>query len=122
MKPERLTIVYLARHGESTGNVQNIQSGRYDAPLTLTGREQALHLRRKLEGVTFTGSYASYLKRAQETAQIVCPDLPVTVVDGLEERHYGSEVEDSLMTRAELKAKTLKNLEIVRAKINVLSS
>ena len=42
--------LYLARHGESTGNAERLIFGQRDYPLTEKGRAQARALERSLEG------------------------------------------------------------------------
>ena len=42
--------LYLARHGESTGNAQRLIFGQRDYPLTDKGRAQARALGQSLEG------------------------------------------------------------------------
>lgn len=67
-----MLTIYLLRHGETDFNAQNNRyCGRTDIPVNAKGRAQAEAVRRQLEGVTFTGVYASPLLRAYETAQIV---------------------------------------------------
>lgn len=65
--------IYLLRHGESEGNIQRINQGRIDMPLTERGRAQAATAGRWLAklGVEPEVIYASPLRRAWETAEIV---------------------------------------------------
>jgi broad specificity phosphatase PhoE len=65
--------IYLLRHGESEGNIARINQGRIDMPLTARGREQAAIAGRWLArlGVQPKAVYASPLRRAWETAEIV---------------------------------------------------
>lgn len=65
--------IYLLRHGESEGNVRKINQGRIDMPLTERGREQAATAGRWLAGLGVQPEviYASPLRRAWETAEIV---------------------------------------------------
>jgi broad specificity phosphatase PhoE len=65
--------IYLLRHGESEGNIQRINQGRIDMPLTERGRQQAATAGRWLAklGVEPEVIYASPLRRAWETAEIV---------------------------------------------------
>ena len=69
----------LARHGQSQGNVEG--SLGHDTDLTELGRGQAARLGEWLagEGYAFTAIYASPLRRAQQTAEIV-------------NAHYGLEI------------------------------
>jgi broad specificity phosphatase PhoE len=66
-----VTTVYLARHGESDWNVENRFQGHTDRPLTDVGREQAAALADALSDTSLDAVYASPLRRALETAEIV---------------------------------------------------
>ena len=62
--------LYLARHGESTGNAERLIFGQRDYPLTEKGRAQARALGRSLEGARIERVVASPLIRALETARL----------------------------------------------------
>lgn len=62
--------LYLVRHGQSTGNEQQLFFGLRDYPLTKLGREQAKEAAEKLKEVEFTRCVASPLSRAWDTAMI----------------------------------------------------
>jgi broad specificity phosphatase PhoE len=66
-----VTTVYLARHAESDWNVENRFQGSTDRPLTERGRAQARALAAELAEIPLEGVYASPLRRALETAEIV---------------------------------------------------
>src|SRR6266705_3488095 len=66
--PARLLLV---RHGQSTWNHERRIQGQLDPPLSDEGRRQAAQLGRRLAGRHFTGFYASDLRRAFETAQVI---------------------------------------------------
>jgi uncharacterized phosphatase len=65
--------ILFVRHGESEGNALGMLQGRLDSPLSPTGREQALRLGTWLRSIGFLwdAAYASPLRRAFETAEIV---------------------------------------------------
>lgn len=65
--------LYFVRHGESEANIlQEFSNRDFDKhPLTLKGREQAQALAEKLRGTDFAEIYASPLRRARETADIL---------------------------------------------------
>ncbi len=69
----------LVRHGQSEDNVNKIISGHGAAPLTDLGREQAKSLGQKfLESrIKFDAVYSSDLKRASESAMIVCNEIGI---------------------------------------------
>lgn len=62
--------LYLVRHGQSTGNEQQLFFGLQDHPLTQLGREQARQSAEKLKEAEFTRCLASPLARAWDTAMI----------------------------------------------------
>ena len=66
--PSRL---YLVRHGQSTWNREHRIQGQLDPPLSADGRRQAELLAARLAGKSFVGHYASDLKRAFETAEVI---------------------------------------------------
>src|SRR6187551_3581420 len=65
--------ILFVRHGESEGNALGKLQGRQDFPLSAIGREQAARLGSWLLGIGFRwdAAYASPLRRAWETAEIV---------------------------------------------------
>ena len=66
------TTVIIVRHGQSTSNVSRIISGHHDkAELTETGQQQARKVGEMLEGLALNAVYASPLKRAQRTCELV---------------------------------------------------
>jgi broad specificity phosphatase PhoE len=69
----------LVRHGESEANREGRMQGRKDSPLSNRGREQARQLAGWLgqTGVAWDAAYCSPLRRAAETAEIVCSALGV---------------------------------------------
>jgi broad specificity phosphatase PhoE len=88
---DHLTL-YLARHGESVSNFNNVFIGRsVDPALTETGFQQARSLAESLRGKKIAAIYSSTLLRARQTAQIVADDLgiPVTHSDDLIEVGLG---------------------------------
>jgi phosphoserine phosphatase len=67
-----MTRVVLVRHGQSTWNAQGWVQGRSDlSVLTQTGEEQAEATAKFLKDVVFSVVYASPLKRARRTAEII---------------------------------------------------
>ena len=87
----------LARHGQSTWNLENLFTGWTDVDLTEQGRQEAREAGRLLreEGLTFDVAYTSVLKRAIRTLWGVLDEMdlmwiPVIRAWELNERHYGS--------------------------------
>jgi len=83
----------LIRHGQSVANTEGRWQGQFDSPLTEEGREQARALARRLqrEGWPVSAIYASDLKRAAETAEILVPalDAPLVLDERLREYDVG---------------------------------
>lgn len=94
--------IVIARHGETSWNAEGRFQGHADVPLSERGREQAEALAERLaSGRPFAAFYASDLRRAAETAEVVASRLRLSVVphSGLREIDVGSW---SGLTRAEI--------------------
>lgn len=85
-------IVLLARHGETDWNAEQRFQGHADRPLNARGRAQAEALAARLAGALLAAVYASDLRRARETAEIVARPhgLPVRTRPDLKEVDVGS--------------------------------
>ncbi|HVV59310.1 MAG TPA: histidine phosphatase family protein [Gaiellaceae bacterium] len=96
-----MTIVILARHGETDWNRESRWQGWADPPLNDLGRRQAAELAERLRDVPFDAVYTSDLRRAHETAEIVAAPhgVPVVTDPGLREIDVGSW---SGLTKAEI--------------------
>jgi broad specificity phosphatase PhoE len=83
----------LIRHGQSVANTEGRLQGQFDSPLTDLGRDQARALARRLEreGWSISAIYASDLKRAAETAEILAAELhaPLSLDERLREYDVG---------------------------------
>ncbi len=67
--------IILARHGETSWNVEGRHQGQgYDIPLSEVGREQARALAKRLAGVSLSRAVASPLLRARQTAELALGD------------------------------------------------
>ena len=86
-----MTTLILARHGETDWNRDGRFQGHADPPLNDRGREQARALADAVAGERIAAVYASDLRRAHETAQIVAArrGLDVVVDPDLRERDVG---------------------------------
>jgi phosphoserine phosphatase len=70
------TRVILVRHGESTFNVERRVQGHFDqSTLTAAGQTGAHQVGAALSDLNFDAIYASPLKRAKETAEIIASSL-----------------------------------------------
>jgi broad specificity phosphatase PhoE len=85
------TTILLVRHGETDWNRDRRIQGQSDPPLNDLGRDQARALARKLAGDEIEAVYASDLRRARETAEILAAELglPVAVDPELRELDFG---------------------------------
>ena len=103
--------IYLIRHGQTTGDIENRYGGDYDDHLTALGEAQAQNLAEELVPAGIEAIFTSPLLRATETAAIISKQLGVgfEIIEELRERNrYGL---ITGMTKAEA---TLKFPEIVR--------
>ena len=87
-----MTLLILARHGETDWNRDGIWQGHGDPPLNDLGRQQAAALAERLGDVQIDAVYSSDLRRAFETAEIVsaAKGLSVTADPELREMDVGS--------------------------------
>ncbi len=84
--------IYFTRHGESQANILHEISNRgLRHGLTRKGREQAVTLAQRLQGLPITYIYSSPVLRAIETSVILASrlDLDYEVVDALREYDCG---------------------------------
>jgi len=65
-----LSIVYLARHGETAWSLSGQHTGVTDIPLTERGERYARHLGERLQGLEFAQVYSSPLQRARRTCEL----------------------------------------------------
>ena len=86
-----MTTFLLVRHGETDWNRESRFQGHADPPLNARGRDQAHALADTVAGEAIAAVYASPLRRALETAEILAQRLrvPVEPVDGLREVDVG---------------------------------
>jgi len=63
--------IYLVRHGQTQWNAERRIQGLTDIPLDDHGRQQAKKVGQDFSDLCIGAIYASYLRRAQETAEII---------------------------------------------------
>lgn len=87
-----MTLLTLVRHGQTDWNLARRIQGSTDIPLNDTGRADARWAAGRLAGGVHHTIYASPLKRAHETAEIIAAELgldtPALDAD-LREREFG---------------------------------
>ena len=81
--------LYLARHGESEGNVRRLFYGITDLALTARGREQARELGSKLAGIPLARCLSSPLSRAAETARLALAGCAHRALPGPDRAGHG---------------------------------
>lgn len=85
-------IIYLTRHGQTTGDIENRYGGDYDDHLTDTGKQQSSQLAEQLSDEGIELLFASPRIRAQETAAVIAEKLGLvakTFEDFRERNGYG---------------------------------
>ncbi|XP_031491703.1 phosphoglycerate mutase-like protein 4 [Nymphaea colorata] len=91
--PSNVTEIVVIRHGETTWNACGRIQGHLDSELNDLGRRQAMALSERLsKDPMIAAIYASDLKRAAETANLIskkCESVEVILDPGLKERHLG---------------------------------
>jgi broad specificity phosphatase PhoE len=75
-----MTVLLLARHGETDWTREKRWQGHGDPPLNSRGREQARALAAELDDVPLAAIYSSDLRRASETAAIVAGTVGMDVL------------------------------------------
>ena len=86
---ERLSIVYLARHGETAWTISGQHTGLTDLPLTERGERTARRLGERLRGLTFDLVLTSPLQRAARTCELAGFKSAAEVDKDLVEWDYG---------------------------------
>lgn len=75
--------LYFIRHGETEWNKQRKLQGQVDIPLNEYGRSLAKITAEGMADIPFDKVFTSPLKRAKETAQILCENRPVTPIEDM---------------------------------------
>lgn len=86
---EALPEVYLARHGETAWTIDGRHTGKTDVPLTERGERNALSLRDRLQGLTFSQVLTSPRSRAVRTCELAGFGAGARVDPDLAEWDYG---------------------------------
>jgi len=86
---EILSVVYLARHGETAWSLSGQHTGRTDLPLTERGERNARALGERLRGLTFAKVFTSPLQRAVRTCELAGFGNAAEIDPDLVEWDYG---------------------------------
>src|SRR5258705_2849830 len=86
---DTLSVVYLARHGETAWSLSGQHTGRTDLPLTDRGERNARALGGRLRGLTFTNVFTSPLQRAARTCELAGFGHAAEIDPDLVEWDYG---------------------------------
>jgi len=73
------TLLLLLRHAESTWNARGLWQGQADPPLSDAGRKHAADCAARVRQFAPALVVASDLRRAQETARLVCGELALRI-------------------------------------------
>lgn len=86
-----VTRLCFVRHGETDWNAGKRIQGQIDIPLSAQGHAQARATANALVDEGFAAIYSSDLQRARQTAEATAhlAHLPLQLLPGLRERHYG---------------------------------
>jgi broad specificity phosphatase PhoE len=79
----------LLRHGETTGGAGRLLGSRCDLGLSERGRAQAVSSGHRLRGRAVGWVISSPQRRAQETAALAFPGVPVVIDERLREQDFG---------------------------------
>ena len=88
-----MNTIYLVRHGENKANItKEFSYKKVDYPLTTKGILQAQQTADFFKDKAIDEVYASPLRRARETAEIIAStlDLQVTVIENFREVNVGA--------------------------------
>src|SRR5499426_3757890 len=86
---EPLSVIYVARHGETAWSLSGQHTGTTDLPLTERGERNARRLGERLKGLTFTKVFTSPLQRAARTCELAGFGAMAEIDRDLLEWNYG---------------------------------
>ena len=112
--------IYLIRHGQTTGDVEDRYGGAYDDELSDQGITQASELANKLSDSSIQIIFCSPLIRAQQTAKILKSKLncEIKTVQDLRERNKNGILTGMIRKEAQIKyPKLVEELKDYRSQI-----
>jgi broad specificity phosphatase PhoE len=86
---EALSVVYIARHGETAWSLSGLHTGLTDLPLTSNGERNARRLGERLKSMTFAKVFTSPLRRAARTCELAGFGTVAETDPDLVEWNYG---------------------------------
>src|SRR5215813_2098145 len=86
---EPLSVIYLARHGETAWSMSGQHTGLTDLPLTERGERNSRRLGERLNGLKFSKVFTSPLQRAARTCELAGFGKAAQVEKDLLEWNYG---------------------------------
>jgi broad specificity phosphatase PhoE len=86
---EALSVVYIARHGETAWSLSGQHTGLTDLPLTSNGERNARRLGERLKSMTFAKVFTSPLQRAARTCELAGFGTAAETDPDLVEWNYG---------------------------------
>lgn len=88
---DKMTRIFLVRHGETEWNRSLRYQGHRDIPLSDVGRKQAEKIAARLTTEKIDAAYSSDLSRALETAKTIAGfhNLNVNIITELKETNFG---------------------------------
>lgn len=97
--------IYLIRHGQTTGDIENRYGGDYNDELTGEGETQANKLADKLVNSGIQVIFCSPLIRAQQTAKIINTKLhcEIKTIENIRERNQNGILTGMIREEAKLK-------------------
>jgi len=112
--------IYIIRHGQTTGDVEDRYGGDYDDHLTGLGIKEVNDLAPKIKDFGIEVLFVSSRIRAQETAKILQKALGVEIktIDGFRERNQNGILTG--MKRSEAKEKYPEMVELVKDRFNTI--
>jgi broad specificity phosphatase PhoE len=84
-----LSVIYLARHGETAWSITGQHTGLTDLPLTERGEQNARALGGRLKGLSFSKVLTSPLQRARRTCELAGFGATAEIDRDLREWNYG---------------------------------
>ncbi len=105
--------IYLVRHGETDWNAERRLMGQTDIPLNKIGKDQAENLRIRLEDVDFDVCFTSPLKRAKETASIICNNKCQIIEDDLLKESFGGKNQGKLIKDCDFEDSSMETEESI---------